>query len=333
MEEQDDTVYLTEAGLYSLILKSNKPKADKFSNWVVEDVLPSIRKQGYYNLLKKFNLEDYNMRNCFYIFKCSGSFFKLGITNNIKSRMSSHKSDGLLKNESQIVEIFTFDNYTNLMDLEREIKNFIRDNGYSYEFKNYTELFKEEAYEIILKKIKELINKTNLTKELNFEQSASQTSIEILKLQNDKIKNELELEKVKLSQIEKEIELEKIKQLNKVVVNKVINNNNNTINNITNVSDKSDKSDKSNKSKKCIDCDNLIKKSSTRCNYCENKSRFLKGNGKRPTFEQLLKDKIELGSYTKIGRKYDVSDNAVRKWFNTYKKYGFKFNIVKEINK
>lgn len=66
MEEQNDTVYLTEAGLYSLIfLKSNKPKAQKFSEWVVEDVLPSIRKQGYYTLHKTFNLVDYHKRNCF----------------------------------------------------------------------------------------------------------------------------------------------------------------------------------------------------------------------------------------------------------------------------
>jgi len=65
-----------EAGLYSLILKSNKPTAQKFSEWVVEDVLPSIRKHEYYTLHKTFNLDDYHKRNCLYIFKCSGPFLK-----------------------------------------------------------------------------------------------------------------------------------------------------------------------------------------------------------------------------------------------------------------
>jgi hypothetical protein len=35
-------------GLYSLILKSQLPKAKKFKNWVTRDVLPSIRKYGKY---------------------------------------------------------------------------------------------------------------------------------------------------------------------------------------------------------------------------------------------------------------------------------------------
>ena len=157
--------------------------------------------------------------------------------------------------------------------------------------------------------------------------------IEILKLQNAKVEMELELEKVTLEQIregrlkvEREIELEKLKQENKVVVNKVINNNNKTINNITNVTKKTKK-----ESKKCIDCEKVIENKSTRCLKCENKYRFLQGNGNRPTFEQLLKDKIKLGSYTKIGKKYDVSDNAVRKWFKTYEKYGYKFRIVEDL--
>ena len=310
------------------MLSSQQKQAVKFKDWICRDVLPSIRKQGYYTLHKTFNLNDYHKRNCFYIFKCSGPFFKLGITNDIKRRMIAHKSDGLLKNESQIVEIFTLDNYSYIMKVEKEIKNFIRNNGYSYEFKNYTELFKEESLEIVLGKIKELINKTNLTKELDLEQEASQTSIEILKLQNSKVEKELELERVKLNQIiegklkvEREIELEKLKIDNKVVVNKVINNK--TINNITNVTKETKKG-----SKKCIDCNKVINNSSTRCLKCENKHRFLKGNGNRPSFEQLIKDKIELGSYTKIAKKYGVSDNAVRKWFKTFEKYGYKFKIV-----
>ena len=39
---------ITEAGLYSLILRSRKPEAKLFKRWVTHDVLPSIRKHGVY---------------------------------------------------------------------------------------------------------------------------------------------------------------------------------------------------------------------------------------------------------------------------------------------
>ncbi|BCD61708.1 phage antirepressor protein [Nitratiruptor phage NrS-5] len=43
-----DAVLLTESGLYSAILWSQKPEAKKFKRWVTHDVLPSIRKHGVY---------------------------------------------------------------------------------------------------------------------------------------------------------------------------------------------------------------------------------------------------------------------------------------------
>lgn len=39
---------INEAGLYKLIFKSNMPNAEQFSDWVAEEVLPSIRKNGAY---------------------------------------------------------------------------------------------------------------------------------------------------------------------------------------------------------------------------------------------------------------------------------------------
>ena len=41
-------LFLTEAGLYRLIGKSEKPIAEKFQKWVNKEVLPSIRKHGMY---------------------------------------------------------------------------------------------------------------------------------------------------------------------------------------------------------------------------------------------------------------------------------------------
>ena len=39
---------ISEAGLYSLILRSNKPEAKAFKRWITHEVIPSIRKNGMY---------------------------------------------------------------------------------------------------------------------------------------------------------------------------------------------------------------------------------------------------------------------------------------------
>lgn len=45
-----DSRIVSEAGLYSLILRSRKPEAKKFKRWVTHEVLPSIRKTGGYSM-------------------------------------------------------------------------------------------------------------------------------------------------------------------------------------------------------------------------------------------------------------------------------------------
>lgn len=43
-----ETNFITESGLYAVILRSDKPNAKKFRKWVTGEVLPSIRKTGRY---------------------------------------------------------------------------------------------------------------------------------------------------------------------------------------------------------------------------------------------------------------------------------------------
>lgn len=40
--------FLTESGVYKLIFKSKKKEAEKFQDWVTDEVLPSIRRHGAY---------------------------------------------------------------------------------------------------------------------------------------------------------------------------------------------------------------------------------------------------------------------------------------------
>jgi prophage antirepressor-like protein len=41
---------VSESGLYALILTSNKPAAKRFRKWVTSEVLPAIRRDGYYGI-------------------------------------------------------------------------------------------------------------------------------------------------------------------------------------------------------------------------------------------------------------------------------------------
>lgn len=45
---QQSLTIINESGLYSLIMQSRKPEAKSFKKWVTSEVLPSIRKYGYY---------------------------------------------------------------------------------------------------------------------------------------------------------------------------------------------------------------------------------------------------------------------------------------------
>ena len=47
---QPHTVFILEPGVYQLIFRSQLPSAERFQDWVFEEVLPSIRKTGTYTI-------------------------------------------------------------------------------------------------------------------------------------------------------------------------------------------------------------------------------------------------------------------------------------------
>jgi prophage antirepressor-like protein len=61
LNQHPQTVYLSEAGMYKLILRSKLEKTKKFVEWVTNDVLPSIRKFGYYKLKTQLENEKHNL--------------------------------------------------------------------------------------------------------------------------------------------------------------------------------------------------------------------------------------------------------------------------------
>ncbi len=48
LPRQGETWFINESGLYSVILRSDKPQAKPFKRWVTHEVLPSIRRTGSY---------------------------------------------------------------------------------------------------------------------------------------------------------------------------------------------------------------------------------------------------------------------------------------------
>lgn len=48
--------YVTESGLYSLILRSRKPEAKAFKRWITHEVLPALRQTGTYTTAPSYEL-------------------------------------------------------------------------------------------------------------------------------------------------------------------------------------------------------------------------------------------------------------------------------------
>ena len=73
---------------------------------------------------------------------------------------------------------------------------------------------------------------------------------------------------------------------------------------------------------KCLDCDNIIRNISKRCQQCATKNTITNNITKsnRPSLEQLREDLISLKTYINVGKKYNVSDGAIRKWIKSYEK-------------
>lgn len=64
----------------------------------------------------------------------------------------------------------------------------------------------------------------------------------------------------------------------------------------------------------CIDCGAEISSGALRCVKCSHKLQYKTEHPDRETLKKLLREK----SFVQIGKEYNVSDNAVRKWCDSY---------------
>lgn len=62
-------IFINESGLYALILSSKLESAKRFKHWVTSEVLPSIRKQGGYLMLKQGETDEQLMARALQLVK------------------------------------------------------------------------------------------------------------------------------------------------------------------------------------------------------------------------------------------------------------------------
>lgn len=88
---------IDEAGLYTLILRSNKPRAIQFKKWITHDILPTIRKTGVFainnifELLKNMDFDDIPTQDR-YVYVAQEEYskrFKIGISKNPDKRVKA----------------------------------------------------------------------------------------------------------------------------------------------------------------------------------------------------------------------------------------------------
>jgi prophage antirepressor-like protein len=60
-KDHPNTVYINEKGIYSFLIKSRMKNAKEFQFWLINEVLPNLRKHGKYQLNKKIKLKLKNL--------------------------------------------------------------------------------------------------------------------------------------------------------------------------------------------------------------------------------------------------------------------------------
>jgi prophage antirepressor-like protein len=144
---QGHTIFINEAGLYSLIFSSRMKEAKKIREWVTHDVLPQIRKYGEYKIdekhknelkelqrkydeeVKKRKLIEHDMKivkyekgGVVYIMRPILDniefsendiiYLKFGGTNNLNKRLHTYNSTN--PHKVQIIKVIKVDDYKNI---------------------------------------------------------------------------------------------------------------------------------------------------------------------------------------------------------------------------
>lgn len=114
--DHPNTIYINESGLYTFLIKSRMKNAIPFQLWLVNEVLPNLRKYGKYEVDKKLKIklksinkkikvlekENIKLRNNMTIHKYprgthvyaleDNKMYKIGYTDNLEKRLATYNS-------------------------------------------------------------------------------------------------------------------------------------------------------------------------------------------------------------------------------------------------
>lgn len=194
---------LTTRGLYRLLFNSRKEIAKQFRNWVF-DVIEEIRLTGEYNLKKKMELENmqikektllqsYDKKKVLYLGTVDEDLIKFGITSDIKERTKSNKRDfGEVFMVQEVIECEQHKELESKLKEHNDITN--RRVSKVFNGKNQTELIRVDDH-LQMQDVYGIV--TNIRKTLYIDK-------EILVMQHDEI-----IEKEKTRQMELQLELKR----------------------------------------------------------------------------------------------------------------------------
>jgi predicted GIY-YIG superfamily endonuclease len=165
MQQQPDSIYINESGLYTLLITSKNIKAKKFIKWITNDVLPKLRQNNIFSpdenitkLLKKINeletknkllqndlkLEKFPEGAMVYVIEDTDFngeiYYRIGKTDNMNKRISIHNTHSI--HNKKVVH------YVELL-CPLQLETCIRSMLYKYRFKNKKDYFKCKLNKII----------------------------------------------------------------------------------------------------------------------------------------------------------------------------------------
>mgnify|MGYP003574992816 CR=1 FL=1 len=77
MSGLQNATLISEPNIYRLIIKSQLPSADAFENWLFEEVIPSIRKKGYFGKIDRTQVPNFYLRYQNNFYKVDRNYFSV----------------------------------------------------------------------------------------------------------------------------------------------------------------------------------------------------------------------------------------------------------------
>jgi prophage antirepressor-like protein len=165
MQQQPDSIYINESGLYTLLITSKNIKSKKFIKWITNDVLPKLRQKNIFSpdenitkLLKKINelesknkllqhdlkLEKFPDGAMVYVIEDTDTdgeiYYRIGKTDNMNKRIKIHNTHSI--HNKKVVH------YVELL-CPLQLETCVRSMLYKYRYKNKKDYFKCELNKII----------------------------------------------------------------------------------------------------------------------------------------------------------------------------------------